>query len=187
MINLEILRFRQLFGLPDFKDLTPARSGAHVRASNETTLSEKRKGRVFLDAPQLISFNGSPVSNRAGSVAASNCSGHKSGFSLRRASFTSLRKAGSDNSGSNTPADGLHQPRRVPSRKDLHKQQKLVKRVSDLEGKLDAARRQLAHSIERIPSSKDAATRENRSTTLRSRCLVVSAFGTIARRLCQSR
>ena len=151
------------FGLPDFKDLTPARSGAYVRASNETTLSEKRKGRVFLDAPQLSSYDASPVSNRAGSVAASNCSGHKSGFSIRRASFTSLRKTGSDNSGSNTPADGLHQPRRVPSRKDLHKQQKLVKRVSNLEGKLDAARRQLAQSLsESIPPKMPPPERTGR-------------------------
>jgi len=37
--------------------------------------------------------------------------------------------------------------RRLPSRKDLQKQQKLVKRVSDLEGKLEAARRQLAESM----------------------------------------
>lgn len=41
----------------------------------------------------------------------------------------------------------LQQVRRVPSRKDIQRQQKLAKKVSDLEGKLDIARKQLSDAL----------------------------------------
>ena len=59
----------------------------------------------------------------------------------------SRNSRGSDN-GSNAPSSGdNHHARRAPSRKDLQKQQRLIKRVSDLEDKLQAAHRQLEEAM----------------------------------------
>lgn len=123
------------------------------RVSAETSREEKRMGKVFLEPPQLPTsgeshFSQSPVSTTQESVRK-----QKAKFHFKKPSLSNIRKSMSD-AGSNAPS-GIdhHQARRVPSRKDLQKQQKLVKRVSDLEGKLDAARRQLAESLdEPVPS-----------------------------------
>jgi hypothetical protein len=110
-----------------------------------TPRDEKRMGRVYLEPPSLQSSGNSP-----GSMAESNTSPRKKAFHFKTPSLSNIRKTGSD-SGSN--ASDLHQARRIPSRKDLQKQQKLVKRVSDLEGKLEAARRQLTQVLgEPMPS-----------------------------------
>lgn len=71
----------------------------------------------------------------------------KQGFSLRRASFTNIKNAFKGESTASLVGGGNPQARKMPSRADLQKQQKLVKRVSDLEGKLEAARRQLTESL----------------------------------------
>lgn len=128
-------------------------SGVASRANGEMTRDEKRMGRTILEPPQFGNHGGSPTSNIAESVVASNASARKNTIQFRRPSFSSIRKAAGSESGSNAPSSGdFQQARRIPSRKDLQKQQKLVKRVSDLEGKLEAARRQLSQALgEPIP------------------------------------
>ncbi|CAG8953985.1 hypothetical protein HYFRA_00009084 [Hymenoscyphus fraxineus] len=71
----------------------------------------------------------------------------KRGF--KRASFTNIKNAfkGGDSNNTSLVASGTTTARRMPSKADLQKQQKLVNRVSDLEGKLEAARRQLNQSL----------------------------------------
>lgn len=111
------------------------------RISGETPREEKRMGRVFLEPPQLSTGSENHFSQSPASTKGTQESARKGKFHFKKPSLSNIRKAGSDN-GSNTGDN--HQARRVPSRKDLQKQQKLVKRVSNLEGKLEAARRQLA-------------------------------------------
>jgi hypothetical protein len=110
--------------------------GGVFRQSGEMSIEEKRMGRVYLDAPPIERGRGvSPASSYAPSSAS------RTNFSHRRGSLTNI-------------VDSIeHLPRRIPSRKDLQKQQKLVKRVSDLEGKLDAARKQLSEALgEPVPA-----------------------------------
>ncbi|KAF4633253.1 hypothetical protein G7Y89_g4861 [Cudoniella acicularis] len=126
-------------------------SVSRIRRSADIPNEQKRMGRVFLESSdRRNSYRGeSPASNYSASVMRSNPpSPSRRSFDLKRASLTNIKKAFvGDNS------DGYHQARRIPSRKDLQKQQKLVKRVSDLEGKLEAARRQLSDALgEPIPS-----------------------------------
>jgi len=97
----------------------------------ETRIEEKRYGRIFLDPPSI------------GSIARSE--------SPTSELLAPLRNSSSQNREPTLQAGetstGPQALRRLPSRKDLQKQQKLVKRVSDLEGKLEAARRQLAEAL----------------------------------------
>jgi hypothetical protein len=115
------------------------------RVSRETSRESKRKGRVFLEAPKVFR-DGSPASN-AGSLAPSVASTPvKQSFHFKRPSLSSIKKVLTNENA----ADNIHHQRpvpRIPSRKDMQKQQKLVKRVSDLEGKLEAARRQLSEAL----------------------------------------
>ena len=118
------------------------------RMSAEMSKEEKRMGRIFLEPPQPPPGSDSKFSqSTASSPQKSVCKGK---FQLKRPSLSNIRKA--------TTEDGsdpgkIRQARRIPSRKDLQKQQKLVKRVSDLEGKLEAARRQLTDAMDApVPS-----------------------------------
>ncbi|KAL9038125.1 MAG: hypothetical protein Q9214_005409 [Letrouitia sp. 1 TL-2023] len=97
-------------------------------------------------------------------------SGRKSSLHLRKPSFPSLKKvksqiqlsatkhqpAVSPSVASATPEVNLeqamnHDLKKQPSKKDIAKQQKLSKRVSDLEAKLDVARRELKLSLQGVP------------------------------------
>ena len=118
------------------------------RLSRETSREDKRKGRVFLEAPKIFRDrrDESPASN-AGSLAPSIASTPKQPFHFKKPSLSSIKKV----LATENAADEIQYQRpvpRVPSRKDMQKQQKLVKRISDLEGKLEAARRQLAEASE---------------------------------------
>lgn len=121
------------------------------RLSAETSREEKRMGRVFLEPPQVPTggesyFSQSPASTTQESA-------RKAKFHFKKPSLSNIRKSISENASDAPSTSDNHQARRVPSRKDLQKQQKLVKRVSDLEGKLEAARRQLAQAMdEPVPS-----------------------------------
>jgi hypothetical protein len=120
-----------------------------TRYSMEWSREEKRRGRVFLEPPKVPGSHRdpSPAFNGAGSVMDSkNSTPRRQSFNLARASLSNIKKAFTHESDSTPSQDGQNQARRIPSRKDLQKQQKLVKRVSDLEGKLEAARRQLSDS-----------------------------------------
>ena len=111
----------------------------HPRMSEEMSKEDKRMGRIFLEPPKFASprATGSPVSNASEPVA-------KQSFHFKKPSLSNIKKALTSESPSNSSTTGEHHARRVPSRKDMYTQMKLVKRVSDLEGKLEAARRQLA-------------------------------------------
>jgi hypothetical protein len=110
-----------------------------------TRTEEKRYGRIFLDPPSI------------GSCARSDSPASEISAPLRNSSFH-YREPALQADETSTGPQAL---RRLPSRKDLQKQQKLVKRVSDLEGKLEAARRQLAEALgEPVPAQ---VSRINRS------------------------
>ncbi|KAE9372068.1 hypothetical protein N431DRAFT_407983 [Stipitochalara longipes BDJ] len=123
------------------------------RASREMSREDKRKGRVFLEAPKIYRDrrDESPASN-TGSVAPSIASTPvRQSFHFKKPSLSNIKKALANE---NTADENQHQRPipRIPSRRDMQKQQKLVKRVSDLEGKLEAARRQLSEALnEPIP------------------------------------
>lgn len=132
-----------------------------ARHSIDMSRDEKRRGRVSLEAPKVPgSHRGrSPGVNGPPSFRESTPS--RPSFNLARASLSNIKKAFTSDSEATSSYDG-QQARRIPSRKDLQKQQKLVKRVSDLEGKLEAARRQLAdaasepvpHQTSKFPRNK---------------------------------
>ncbi len=103
----------------------------------ENMIEEKRYGRIFLDPLNIGSFMRGESPSSELSAPLRNSSSQDRDSALKRGE---------------TP-NGPQALRRLPSRKDLQKQQKLVKRVSDLEGKLEAARRQLAEALgEPIPA-----------------------------------
>jgi hypothetical protein len=123
------------------------------RMSRETSREYKRKGRIFLDAPKIFHDHPdeSPASN-AGSLAPSIATTPKQSFQFKKPLLSSTKKAAKNE---NALEENQYQRTipRVPSRKDMQKQQKLVKRISDLEGKLEAARRQLVEAWEEpVPS-----------------------------------
>ncbi|CZR53788.1 uncharacterized protein PAC_03669 [Phialocephala subalpina] len=130
---------------------------ASNQGNNATPLEEKRKGRIYLEPPRLSEsvHGGSPVSHMSSSQANSNNSSpNKSSFHFKKPSLSNLKKSFASLSSTNLSEPG-QQARRIPSRKDLQKQQKLVKRVSDLEGKLQAARKQLSDAMgEPLPLSQ---------------------------------
>ncbi|KAG9228950.1 hypothetical protein BJ875DRAFT_216281 [Amylocarpus encephaloides] len=125
--------------------------GRPLRRSVEVPV-EKRAGRVFLEAPSLRGQSRGPspaISHRSGSAAPSkNASPNKPSIKLKRASFQNIKNALTSGSTTSLVANNYHSAKRIPSQKDLRKQQKLVKRVSDLEGKLQAARRQLTEALD---------------------------------------
>jgi len=114
-----------------------------ARTSGDSYQSDKRNGIIFLDTPQIDALAGSPGSNVSGSVVGS---ARNSGINFKKP-FLSRRKSADSDGGPNAPHSGDRQARRIPSRKDLQKQQKLVKRVSNLEMRLEAARRQLSDAL----------------------------------------
>ncbi|KAL8792227.1 MAG: hypothetical protein Q9195_005183 [Heterodermia aff. obscurata] len=89
-------------------------------------------------------------------------SGRRSSLNLRTPSFQSLKKATSHiqlpsakrNSTASEVGDVSQQVKKQPSKKDLAKQQKLVKRVSNLESKLETARQELEQSLASTPATK---------------------------------
>ncbi|KAH7370735.1 hypothetical protein BKA65DRAFT_23376 [Rhexocercosporidium sp. MPI-PUGE-AT-0058] len=143
-------------------------------ARGSTSIEEKRKGRVFLEPPKFSQRGESPASTYSASVAQSNASTpNKQKFNFKKPSLANLKKASLSNiksafAGESTlSVNEHHQARRVPSRKDLQKQQKLVKRVSNLEERLKQARLQLAEALnEPLPSGSpttQAPSRVSRS------------------------
>ncbi len=121
----------------------------------------KRNGQVFLELPPSSTRRGESPAAR--SIANSNSSSpskqslyfKKASFSdMKRPSLANIKKAFGSSSSFLEPEDGHYPMRRIPSRKDLQKQQKLVKRVSDLEGKLETARRELHRSLGEVLPDK---------------------------------
>ncbi|PVH82939.1 hypothetical protein DL98DRAFT_586097 [Cadophora sp. DSE1049] len=143
-------------------------SGASARGS--TSIEDKRKGRIFLEPPKFSQQRGeSPGSNYSASVAQSNTSTpNKPKFNFKKPSLANLKKASVSNiksafAGDSSVSVNDHQARRIPSRKDLQKQQKLVKRVNNLEERLKQARQQLAEALnEPLPSGSPASQAPSR-------------------------
>jgi hypothetical protein len=109
---------------------------------------DKRKGMIFLDPLSL------PTSQPRGmSPSTSNflTPSRNSFQNLKRNSMSNIKKRFKleQHNHSTTDLNGLEDSaHKLPSRKDMQKQQKLVKRVSDLESKLEQARRKLNESLE---------------------------------------
>ncbi|KAG9246107.1 hypothetical protein BJ878DRAFT_498454 [Calycina marina] len=130
--------------------------GRPKRASSESFRSVKRNGMVFLEPPSFESYAESPGSNVSGSVAGSM---RRKSFSFTKPSLPSIKKRSDREISSNPPWSGDHHARRIPSRKDLQKQQKLVRKVSNLELKLETARRQLADATKEPLASQVTSVR----------------------------
>ncbi|KAI6710207.1 hypothetical protein JHW43_007285 [Diplocarpon mali] len=134
---------------------------AESGARDATSIEEKRKGRVYLEPPRLQRTGESPGSVDEGSLAPSitptPSSRPRFNFKkpsladLKRASLSNIKGAFTNESTSAQLGLGIgptdHQARRVPSRKDMQKQLKLVKRVSNLEERLKQARQLLAEAL----------------------------------------
>jgi hypothetical protein len=110
-----------------------------------TPMEQKRYGRIFSETSGLP-----PITP--------NEMGHADAARPQNGRPGEIRKSSSSNRLWSRAARGYSQSvddlsvtaipyHSVPSRKELVKQQRLVKRVSDLEGKLEAARRQLAEAL----------------------------------------
>lgn len=89
-------------------------------------------------------------------------SGRRSSLTLRTPSFQTLKKATSHiqlpsvkrHSVPSDISDSSQQIKKQPSKKDLVKQQKLVKRVSNLETQLESARRELEMALASTPAAE---------------------------------
>jgi hypothetical protein len=135
-----------------------------------TSKHEKRYARFFADgASNMVPPNPETSPQRSEThtceVPASEVrsSARQSSFQFRKPSITNLG-LGSSTKLPLVTGDlaevGSRGLRRLPSRKDLQKQQKLVKRVSNLEEKLEAARRQLLEAMgEPLPSQSISEAR----------------------------
>ena len=132
---------------PSFRDsavdLDEYRSSTDNRDGNE---------EQSMPAPNvpLVSRSTSPMPNT---------SGRRSSLNLRTPSFQTLKKATSHlqlpsvkrHSAQSDTSGSSQQIHKQPSKKDLAKQQRLSKRVSDLETQLEVARRKLEDAMESAP------------------------------------
>jgi len=136
--------------------------------SYRSSKDRKREGRVF-DAEEARKSTMSSIGNQESRTSGSE-SNSRSSIRLSNPAFSTLRKVKShfqlpsskrnsailspmtldefDNPKVNTEQNTL---KKQMSKKDLHKQQKLTKKVSDLESQLDRARRELHMSMELAP------------------------------------
>ena len=78
--------------------------------------------------------------------------------SSKRSSLTNVSMSSTESNVCNTDPD-VNVIKNQPSRKDLNKQQKLSKRVSNLESKLETARRELLEAMHASPSIQDLSSR----------------------------
>jgi hypothetical protein len=132
-----------------------------MESARSMSREDKRMGRIFLEPPSSV------LNQRGASPAISNIStpSRNSLQQLKKASLSNIKKKFSIDrlNDSNIELPGTeHSARRLPARKELEKQQRLVKRVSDLEGKLEAARRQLNAALAEPLPSKERSHRSGR-------------------------
>lgn len=129
-------------------DLDEYRSSTENKEGNE---------EQFMPAPNvpLVSRSTSPMPNTAS---------RRSSLTLRTPSFQTLKKATSHlqlpsikrHSAQSDASGSSQQIHKQPSKRDLAKQQKLSKRVSDLESQLEMARRKLEDALESAPPIEPA-------------------------------
>lgn len=155
----------------------------HRKSCQDSTMDIDQSHRSSLqtlrtqDPSELIKHPPNTESKRTASPTSELRSGRRSSsLHLRTPSFQNLKKVKSqihlpsivlsteetpplptthDQSGSKRNSQGL---RRHSSRKDLAKHQRLSKKVSDLESKLDIARRELEKSLKEAPPVPDVPT-----------------------------
>ena len=128
-------------------DIDDYRSSIDHKEGNQSTQDD------VMPAPNI------PYVDRSITPAPSG-SGRRSSLNLRTPSFQTLKKATSHiqlpsvKRQSTAPEGGeaAQQVRKQPSKKDLAKQQKLVKRVSNLESQLETARQELEQSLASTPA-----------------------------------
>ncbi|RKF71085.1 putative nuclear rna binding [Golovinomyces cichoracearum] len=108
----------------------------------------KRQGRVFIDPPNIAHHdphNQEEILSLSEPVSNSNLPTKVQADSrIRTPSLLNLRRTLNCNSCVRTSVLSNNPARKIPSRKDLQHQQKLVKRISNLEVKLELAKHQLA-------------------------------------------
>ena len=154
-------------------DLEEHRSRSMARA--------KRNGMIFnadgtpMTSPKIATFESTTCSLRSDQT-----SDTKTSLNLRRPSLPSLKKVKShfqlptSKRSSVTPVpmsptesdtwkteSDVNVIKKQQSRKDLHKQQKLSKRVSNLESKLEVARRELLQAMQSSSSVPDLSPRKS--------------------------
>lgn len=147
--------------VPEVKDTTPAKHDSGVDfgpvpcfpAFGLTSKADKRKSKIIESTETQIpanttdssAGNSRPSSMGSESAEQSTISASRQSFHFKRPSLSSIRKSKESDRASVAPSnDEGHPLHKVASRREMRKQQKLVKRVSNLEDKLAAARRQLA-------------------------------------------
>lgn len=128
---------------PRFKHDSGVELNDKYHSRDNTPLEDERQSRLNV-TPQEF-YHNSPASKFSAPLDAST---PRSNFQRKTPSMLNLRSMTSKEwiSRSATPGDS-RSVRKVPSRKEFQKQQKLVKRVSDLEVKLEEARRQLTDTF----------------------------------------
>ncbi|KAL8839763.1 MAG: hypothetical protein Q9170_001634 [Blastenia crenularia] len=150
-------------------------SEASLRTS-DASISQPRSSAVFKhDRPTPVGSGDLLIAQtsmdvpRASTLANQAEEGHRTSLNLRRPSFQSLKKVKSHiqlpsakrraadasllfpSLDANPQPNGAQALRRQPSKKDVAKRQKLSKQVSNLEGKLQAARRELQLCSSQVP------------------------------------
>lgn len=110
----------------------------------ETPQKEKRYGRVYSTSPVRQSRAPSPSSVSQSSRASFDNSPRKrrSSFTFKKPNFARYSVSSSD-----LPLSNPQTVRKMPSKKQLAHEQKLVKKISNLESQLEQARRQLSESV----------------------------------------
>jgi hypothetical protein len=180
--------------VPEVKDTTPAKHDSGVDfgpvpcfpAFGLTSKADKRKNKVLesketqtpTNSTDSSAGNSRPSSMGSESAEQSTVSAPRHSFHFKRPSLSSIRKSKESDRPSVAPSnDEGHPLHKVASRREMRKQQKLVKRVSNLEDKLAAARRQLAKATGgpyppepevEAPKTTTSASAPGASTTLPS-------------------
>ena len=156
-------------------DVTPPLSGELTDSSRPTSFRDSaidleeyrisvdhsQNPRLSVESQGLMPAPNVPLVGRSLSPMP-NTSGRRSSLNLRTPSFQTLKKATSQIqlpsakrlSAQPDTSESLLQVRKSPSKKDLAKQQKLSKRVSNLESQLETARRELELSLSNAPSAE---------------------------------
>ena len=128
---------------------------AILEVHDKTLQQDKRRGRIF----SPIQYSDSLKDD--GYVSEDAPSSIRSCLNLKKPTTPLLRKQSHPHSSSDQNLIGVSSIQRLQSRKGLQKQQKLVKKVSDLETKLELARRELRDVLgEPLPSQLPRAVED---------------------------
>ncbi|KAB8292307.1 hypothetical protein EYC80_008049 [Monilinia laxa] len=128
---------------PRFKHDSGVELNDKYHSRENSPMEDKRQSRFVVSAQEF--YHDSPSSKLSAPIDAST---PRSIFHRKAPSMTNLRTM-SSREWMARPAvsEDPRSVRKIPSRKEFQKQQKLVKRVSDLEVKLEEARRQLTDTF----------------------------------------